>query len=85
MSALNEAYLEISRRYTRRYTSRNPNPGKNELAELVIEGGAGSALLPPELILKCRAEIMGDPGIPVRIRDWAKHELLPPVPVRSVA
>ena len=74
MHALRKAYVGIFREGPPGWLSRD------ELAELVVEGGAGSALLPPELILECRIEIMNDPRIAIRIRDWAKHELFPAVP-----
>ena len=80
MNPLSEAYVKIF---------REGPPGwlrRDELAELVVEGGAGSALLPPELIRECRTEIMNDPSLPIFMRDWAKHELFPAAPqVESAA
>ena len=74
MNPLVEVYARIFREGPSGWLSHN------ELAELVVEGGAGSALLPSGLILECRAEIMGDPSLPVQTRDWAKHELFPAAP-----
>ena len=74
MNALRKAYVGIFREGPPFWLSHN------ELAELVVEGGIGSALLPPGLILECRTEIMGDPSLSVQIRDWAKHKLFPAAP-----
>lgn len=74
MSVLHQAYAEIFREGPPHWI------GLDELAELVVEGGAGSALLPPELILECRKKIMGDPRIDIQTRDWAKHDLFPAAP-----
>ncbi len=79
MNPLVEVYARIFREGPPGWLSRD------ELTELVVEGGAGSALLPPGLILECRAEIMNDPGIAIRIRDWAKHELFPAAPYANIS
>lgn len=71
MDPLIETYIAIF------HENPSPETSRTKLAELAVEGGAGSALLPPELILKCRAEIIGDPSLPTFTRDWAKHEMFP--------
>ncbi len=79
MNPLAEAYVKIFGEGPPGWLSRD------ELAELVVEGAAGSALLPAKLILECRSEIVDNPSLPISTRDWAKHELFPAAPYANIS